>query len=243
MHYQLSRNGQTYGPYTFEDLQRYLASGNVQPGDMVKSDEMPEWITVAQLLATQSAPGGEIAVAPVAGYPGTGYPQPDPAAVVNQYPDPPNLHWGLVLLFDVLTCSLFQYVWNLIVSAWTKRVQPNSTALFYYIAADVVYAILTCFNFTVGMKSAFDMSHTGIYHYGWRYFGVRSMVGIVFWVLKLIARFMQRESLIEHFNGPEPMGLRVSGVMTFFFGGIYFQYLLNRVNEIKTAARFGTLRY
>jgi hypothetical protein len=33
MHYQISRNGQEYGPYTLEDLQRYLASGNVMPTD------------------------------------------------------------------------------------------------------------------------------------------------------------------------------------------------------------------
>ena len=31
MQYHVSRNGQTYGPYTLEDLQRYVASGNVLP--------------------------------------------------------------------------------------------------------------------------------------------------------------------------------------------------------------------
>ena len=40
MHYQITRNGQNYGPYTLEDLQRYLASGNVLPTDLCKSDEM-----------------------------------------------------------------------------------------------------------------------------------------------------------------------------------------------------------
>ncbi len=243
MTYQLSRNGQTYGPYTLEDLQRYLASGNVQPGDLVKSAEMTEWITVAQLLATQTAPGREIA-APLAGIPAaTGYPQPDPAAVVNQYPDPPNLNWGLLLLIDVFTCSLFQYVWNLIIAAWTRRVQPNSTALFYYIAADVLYVISTIVNATVGMKSAFDLSHTGMYHYGWHHSGLRFLIWFAFWIVKLIARFQHRESLLQHFNGPEPIGLRLSGLMTFFFGGLYFQYHLNRINDIKAAARFGTLRY
>jgi len=30
--------------------------------------------------------------------------------------------------------------------------------------------------------------------------------------------------------------------MTFFFGGIYFQYHLNRIMEMKQAARFGAGR-
>ncbi len=40
MHYQISRNGQMYGPYTLEDLQRYLASGNILPTDMAKTEAM-----------------------------------------------------------------------------------------------------------------------------------------------------------------------------------------------------------
>ena len=33
----------------------------------------------------------------------------------------------------------------------------------------------------------------------------------------------------EHFSGPDPMGLTLSGVMTFFLGGIYFQYHINDI--------------
>ena len=47
MTYQVSRNGQMYGPYTLEDLQRYVASGNILPTDMAKSEEMPDWLPVA----------------------------------------------------------------------------------------------------------------------------------------------------------------------------------------------------
>ena len=42
MTYQVSRNGQLYGPYTLEDLQRYVASGNILPTDMAKSEDMME---------------------------------------------------------------------------------------------------------------------------------------------------------------------------------------------------------
>ncbi len=50
MPYHVSRNGQTYGPYTLEDLQRYVASGNILATDLAKSDEMPEWVPVSQIL-------------------------------------------------------------------------------------------------------------------------------------------------------------------------------------------------
>ncbi len=56
MTYQVSRNGQLYGPYTREDIERYLATGNVLPTDLAKSEEMPDWLTVSQLLAGETTP-------------------------------------------------------------------------------------------------------------------------------------------------------------------------------------------
>ena len=58
MTYQVSRNGQLYGPYTLEDLQRYVASGNVLPSDMAKSEEMADWQTVAQILGSTTGLSG-----------------------------------------------------------------------------------------------------------------------------------------------------------------------------------------
>ncbi len=154
MHYHVSRNGQTYGPYTFEDLQRYLASGNVLATDLAKSEEMTEWVPVSQLLSAAQPPASqpfanqsfagqstptETAANPAFATPGysnpatPAYNPAESAALASQYPDAPNLHWGLVLLFGFLTCTLFMVVWNLVVAAWLKRVQPSATSLFFYI--------------------------------------------------------------------------------------------------------------
>jgi len=59
MTYQVSRNGQMYGPYTLEDLQRYVASGNILLTDMAKSEDMPDWLPVAQILGTAGPTGTE----------------------------------------------------------------------------------------------------------------------------------------------------------------------------------------
>ena len=76
------------------------------------------------------------------------------------------------------------------------------------------------------------------HHHGLHTHPFASFLGLIGWLVRLVARFSMRASLEEHFNGPDPIGLRLSGVMTFFFGGLYFQYHLNRINEIKNALRY-----
>ncbi len=259
MHYQISRNGQEYGPYTLEDLQRYLASGNVLPTDLAKSETMTEWVPVSQILAGNVPPGtvppvsepmagsgpaytnvGTVTGAAAAGYSGfdygqPGYVAPNPNVLAGSpYPDAPNLHWGLVLLFAVLTCSLFMFIWNLIVAAWLKRVQPNATSLFYYIGAGVLLVIQWLESANYSVHHVFT---PGLHGMSGNHGGL--FIGLVAWVVRLVARFSQRASLEEHFNGPEPVGLQLNPVMTFFFGGLYFQYHLNRINAMKQAARYG----
>lgn len=228
MLYQVSRNGQMYGPYTLEDLRRYLASGNVLATDMAKSDETPEWRTVGEVLGVV-APGFTPPLYSVA--PGYGQVPPGGAGAANLYADPPNLAWGLVALFTVLTCGLFMVVWNIIVAAWMRRVQPNSQALLYYITGSV----LTLINggATFGYINAFQHHHSYQPHI------LASLIGVAGWVVRLVARYSMKASLEEHYNGPEPLGLRLNGAMTFFFGGLYHQYHLNRINEIKRAMRLG----
>src|ERR1019366_7793788 len=96
MHYQISRNGQQYGPYTLEDIQRYLTSGNVLLTDMAKSEEMADWVPVSQLIAPAQVPEAPAAFST------PGYANPESTQIYSQpvtpataYPDAPNLHWGL----------------------------------------------------------------------------------------------------------------------------------------------------
>jgi hypothetical protein len=218
MQYQVSRNGQTYGPYSLEDLQRYVTSGNILPTDLAKSEDMPEWVPVSQILGSFSVPAPTYS-APAA-YPRSAVP----------YPDPPNLSWGLLLLFGFLTCTLFVAVWNLVIAAWVKRVQPTTQVFTYYIIATVLIVAQFGAN---GMNVNVGHMHNGVH-----YSPVGGAVGIACWVVRLIARFKMRDELEQHFNGPEPLGLRLSSVMTFFFGGIYFQYKLNEINQIKLGLRY-----
>jgi hypothetical protein len=230
MTYQVSRNGQMYGPYTLEDLQRYVASGNILPTDMAKSEDMPDWLPVAQILGAAGTTGTAAPAGPTA-IPTPAYAAPStypPSGVA--YPDPPNLHWGLDLLLGFLTCRLFVVVWNLVIASWANRVQPASKALMWYIAATALFVL------ELGSSWTFVISLSHHVHPHHSVLG--NLIGIAAWVVRLIARFTLRDTLEQHFNGPEPLGLRLSAVMTFFFGGIYFQYKLNEINEMKQALRY-----
>jgi hypothetical protein len=235
MHYQVSRDGQMYGPYTLDDLRRYVASGNVLGSDLAKSSEMADWVPVGELLAgtpeaesSFAAQASELEVQPA------DVDGPMQVLANSPYPDAPGLHWGLVLLFGFVTSGFFMPVWNLIVAAWLKRVQPNSSALYYYIAFLVIPFVM----FPVIVVMAHGYNKETVHPVFHPMVGVFLLTVIGLFAIKLIARFSERASLEEHFNGPEPVGLRLSPVMTFFFGGIYFQYHLNRITELKRMARF-----
>ncbi|RXH54519.1 DUF4339 domain-containing protein [Granulicella sibirica] len=234
MLYQVSRNGQIYGPYALEDLARYVESGNVQLTDMAKSEEMADWVPVSQILGVASTPSpGAPPYEPIGGsYPPPQYTAPIPGA----WDAPPNLSWGLVLLFGFLTCTVFMYIWNLIMAAWVNRVVPESKVLILYIAGTVLM-ILQVF---AGAK--FNMALGGGYHthpdFTQGFGGPYASITFVCWIVRLIARFAMRNTLERHFNTTDPVGLRLSGVMTFFFGGVYFQYHINRINDIKRAMSY-----
>jgi hypothetical protein len=48
-------------------------------------------------------------------------------------------------------------------------------------------------------------------------------------VIYLIGAFQMRSDLEDYYNTVEPINLRLSGVMTFFFSVYYFQYHLSRI--------------
>jgi len=242
MSYLVSRAGQTYGPYTLEDLQRYVTTGNVLLTDLAKSDEMQDWIPVAQILNPATGANPSAGANPAAGTgtftggfdPATGAALP-PAYVppgvpygqagsyaASPYPDPPNLHWGLVLLLAICTCGLFGIVWDFVQVLWMKRIEPATKAFPYFIA----YAVLSFISGGVSAASHHHRDH------------VSGFLGLMGLVLLIVYRFAMRDSLERHFNSAEPLGLRLGAIMTFFFGGLYFQYHFNRINDMKQALRY-----
>ena len=209
MNYFISRDGQQFGPYTLADLQRYAASGEVLLTDLATSEAMTEPVPVAQIIGTIAVPPAFTAA--------------DSISTRDAYPDPPNLHWGLVLLFGVISFGLFTIAWEIVQAAWLKKIVPRSQAIYYYLVCAGALGLMFISSF-VSARDPSKASYTGL-------------IQLIYYVISLVARFSFRNSLEEHFNGPEPMGLQLSGVMTFFFGSTYFQYHINDIVRRKAADR------
>lgn len=234
MPYHVSREGQTYGPYTREDLERYVASGNVLLTDMAKSDDDSEWMPVAHILGVTGASSNTPPVPPAASAYGSpspyGAPMPAYGAPAIPYPNPPNLHWALVLVITIFTCGIFGAIWDLVQILWMRRVDPQTKAFPYFIG----YIALSFLSGAASAGVSAAILHGSHPHRS----PISSILSIAAFVLVILYRFSMKNSLEQHFNTAEPIGLRLGPIMTFFFGGLYFQYHFNRINEIKQAARY-----
>jgi hypothetical protein len=214
MNYRIKRGDQEFGPYSLSDLQRYVQSGHVLSGDLAQSEGMSEWILVSQIL-------GDIPIPPTLqpdAYAGT-----DPGAALAQQivPLPPNLHWGWLLLLNLLTRSYFNIIWAFIQANWARKLSGNNSAL-------VLIAMYPAGIISGGVIMGIGASagESGLSAFG----GVLLIAGII---SLIVGTFKIRSAMEEYYNTVENIGLSLSGAMTFFFGIIYFQYHINRIARWK----------
>lgn len=129
---------------------------------------------------------------------------PAPAHV----PLPPNLHWGLLFLLEFITFGIINFIWTLVQANWARKLDPKSQALVLvamYPAGIIAGALLG--------------SSTGLG-------GLLTLAGMIAYVIGI---FKIRSAMEQYYNSTGKIGLRLSGVMTFFFSTIYFQYHINQI--------------
>ncbi|MBV9760405.1 MAG: DUF4339 domain-containing protein [Acidobacteriaceae bacterium] len=208
MTYYIYRAGQQSGPFSLSDLQNMLASGQLSPQDYARTHDSQSWVPVSQIVNAAAAP-------PPVPPPGYAAPAAYGAATVpaaaNFYPIPPNFHWGLVLLLSVVTCGIFTWVWLFVEASFVKRIDRGSNAILFYAIA------LACFVTGGAISGA---SHQQ---------GLEGLGTIVGFVLLLVGHYNIKSSLETHYNREEPINLRLSGVMVFFFAVFYYQYHFTRI--------------
>ena len=230
MNYWVSRGGQQYGPYSLADLQRYVASGNILATDMARSEGMNQWVPVSQILSGSGAPAqqppipqqpAQPGVAPqnygqqpiYAQPPGAMAPQPVP---VQGAPLPPGLHWAVVLLIGFLTCGIFIYVWMFIQASFVKKIRPASNVLMLY---------------AIGVGGFFAM---GLLFLSPDLRMLAPLINIGCFIALVLGHFQMKAAIEDYYSNVEPLNLRLSGVMVFFFNVLYFQYHFTRIREWKT---------
>jgi len=243
MKYYIQRGINEYGPYTLADLQRYVAQGNIALTDLVRSEGMTEWTPVSQILGTIPVPpppaplppAGAVpapAPAPSAGTVYSGVPAAAGAAPAMAVggPVPPDLHWALVLLIGFF-CGIFNLVWLFIEAAFVKKIKPDSNHLALLITA-IAIEFGAVILFYVGLIAQYA-ANPNSQEPPWAAlaFGMVGLLG--FMVTYIMGIFKMRAAIQEYYNTVEPINLRLSGIMTFFFGMFYFQYHFSRIASWK----------
>lgn len=216
MAYFIDRNGQTYGPYTLDQVRGYLSGGSLLPGDTARDAATGEITTVSALLARLTPP-----LAPPMPFAAGGYSRPDHAPVV---PMPPNLHWAVVLLLG-LAFGPFVFGWMIYQMVWVRNIDRSSRALVYFLAGlgvafvAAIAGVVAILSATNADSHSFPAAGVGLIIFAWL-----AMV-----TLHIMSVFDVRRSMLEYYNTVEPIGLRLSGVMTFFFNMYYFQHHMSRI--------------
>ena len=133
---------------------------------------------------------------------------------------PPDLHWALVLVIGMI-CSIFAIVWVFIEANFVRKIDPNSKGMILLIVGMVIglvgYAVM------IGGAAAEEPALAVV--------GSLIFFGAI--GCSIAAWFNMKASLEKYYNSVEPYGLKLSGVMTFFFGLWYFQYHFSKIAQWK----------
>lgn len=228
MKYYIKRELNEYGPYTLADLQRYVASGNIALTDLTRSEGMTDWIPVSQVIGNipvpvpAQAPAGTYAGGPYADMSAYGVAM---APAVGAGPIPPDLHWALVLLIEIVTCTLFSPIWFIVEAVYIRKIKPQSKGLLL-VCLGIGLALLG--GFVNGVIAFENRGHNPPYG---------SLFSLASWVLQIVAAFTLRSDLEDYYTTTENINLRLDGVgsalLTLFFPVLYFQYHFSRIAKWK----------
>ena len=143
---------------------------------------------------------------------------------------PPDWHWAVVLILSVFTYGLGGIIWAFRQALFVKKLDPASQGVLYLglsCGAMAMQVALYVIAFTAMASGDGAWVVTAI-----------MVLNLVIVVLAYVAIFGMRRSLINYYNSVEPIGLRLSGAMTFLFSVLCFQHHLSRIAAWK---KTGTL--
>jgi len=205
--YFVKRGEQRYGPYSLADLQKYVQTGNIAPDDLTQSEGMADWVPVSQVLGNISATAVTSGGAAVA-----------PAPERELVPLPPNWHWSIVLILGIITRQLFNLIWALVQANWARKLSGDNKpmVLVAMYPAGMIAGIL--------MMTFFRGNGLG---------GLGGLFIVAGAIVYIVGVFSIRSAMEDYYSSTENIGLRLSGVMTFFFSTVYIQYHINKIAKWK----------
>jgi len=239
--------GKTQGPMSESTLQAALRA--LPPDTLVWHEGLSGWKSALDAgLKPASAPAFTPPV-PSAPIPPPAFHPPSPAVSpsapalvppaygvpvaadipVQSGPMPPNMPWVVVLILTWITGGLAGLFWAFKQATFVKKIDPSSKAVMFMVltvAGIIVQVVLALASMAMSSAAALTILMGGI-----------MILNLVIIVAGLVAVFSMRGSIQRYYNTVEPMGLKLSGVMTFFFTILYFQYHFSRIAEWKKTGR------
>jgi hypothetical protein len=154
----------------------------------------------------------------------SGFATQDPLSTASG-PMPPNKHWAVVLILSCVTCGLGGIVWTFIEAFFVKKIDPSSKSVMMLAIAFLAMVVQVIIYLAAASSGSMETMSSAS--------PIIFLLNLVFIVVQLTAIFSMRNSLVRYYNSVENIGLKLSGVMTLFFGVLYFQYHFSRIVEIK----------
>jgi hypothetical protein len=143
------------------------------------------------------------------------------------------MHWALVWVLGAVTFGIFIIVWVFKQLNFVQLIHPQSQAKKFFLIGlglEVLYIILLFGGIAIAAATG-DPTMAAI---AGPIGGLCALGAAVFIILSY---FKVRASLVYYYNTVEPIGLRLSGVMTFFFNILYFQHHFKRIHDWKTTGQ------
>ena len=136
---------------------------------------------------------------------------------------PPNLHWIILAVLVFVTRQMFNWVWVLVQANWARKLAGSNKPLVLTAMYPASFLAAFCaglFAAALGISDETTQILAGALVIG----------GLITYMFGI---FAIRSAMEDYYNSTENINLRLSGVMTWFFSTVYFQYHINQIAKWK----------
>ena len=131
-------------------------------------------------------------------------------------PNPPSLHWAIVLLLDIVTLGLFGFFWMFRQARFARKIDPTNRAVFQILLSVALFLCSFLLSGIVALTVARGGQPTDL--------GTVMNMLRFFQILMVITAYMQiRKSLNMRY------GIQLNPLLTVIFNVLYVQYHLSKL--------------
>jgi len=146
-------------------------------------------------------------------------------------PMPPDGSWVAVWLIGAITMGIYVIIYLFKQLNFVKEIDPQNTSKKLWLTGIALILGVVVLGFMVtalvaGAVSSGSGAMASIIPFITLLFPVLYIAAIV---CVYMAIFKMRTSIVNYYNTVEPIGLKLSPIMTFFFNIYYFQYHFQRI--------------